>query len=169
MHWLQRKQSWLFSMFYFKQQPCLPWSASVEHYRYLDTTGIHGKCYERAECCSCKFLEFSKMKSLNIRFVVVYALNLQYCAFLVQPCIMFAFILQLTLFCHIYYFVVTLLLTKGTQGFIHCSFKAASLATVNKQMLSCFSNTWCFVIGYHKAQLHLVWLHHCWYMCHHRK
>ena len=25
---------------------------------------------------------------------------------------------------------------KGTQGFIHCLFKAASLATINKQMLS---------------------------------
>ena len=52
------------------------------------------------------------MQSLNIRFVVVYALNLQCCAFLVKPCIMFASILQLPLFCHIYYFVVTLLLTK---------------------------------------------------------
>ena len=28
------------------------------------------------------------------------------------------------------------LIPKGTQGFIHCLFKAASLATLNKQILS---------------------------------
>ena len=27
-----------------------------------------------------------------------------------------------------------------------------------------FCNIWCFVIDYHKAPLHLVWFHKCWYM-----
>ena len=48
---------------------------------------------------------------------------------------------------------------KGTQGFIHCSFKVASLATLNKQMLSSLATHDDLSLANHKAQLHLVWVH----------
>ena len=47
--------------------------------------------------------------------------------------------------------------TKGTQGFIHCSFKVASLTTPNKQMLSSLATYDALSSVNHKAQLHLVW------------
>ena len=49
--------------------------------------------------------------------------------------------------------------TKGTPGFIHCLFMAASLATLNKQMPSSFATYDALSLVNHKAKLHLVWLH----------
>ena len=52
-----------------------------------------------------------------------------------------------------------LYLRKGTLGSIHCLFKAASLATLNKQMPSSFATYDALSLVNHKAKLHLVWLH----------
>jgi hypothetical protein len=49
--------------------------------------------------------------------------------------------------------------TKGTPGFIHCSVKVASLATLNKQMLSSLATYDALCLVNYKAQLHLVWVH----------
>ena len=54
--------------------------------------------------------------------------------------------------------------TKGTQGFIHCSFKVASLATLNKQMLSSVATYDALSLVNHKARLNLVWVQMV-YMC----
>jgi hypothetical protein len=48
---------------------------------------------------------------------------------------------------------------KGTQGFIHCSFKVASLTTLNKQMLSSLARYDALSLVNHKAWLHLVCVH----------
>ena len=48
---------------------------------------------------------------------------------------------------------------KATPGFIHCSFKVASLATLNKQMISSLATFDALSLVNHKAQLHLVWVH----------
>ena len=53
---------------------------------------------------------------------------------------------------------------KGTQGFIHCSFKVASLAMLNKQMLSSLATYDALSLVNHKARLHLVWVHMA-YIC----
>ena len=50
-------------------------------------------------------------------------------------------------------------IVKGTQGFIHCSFKVASLATLNKQMLSSLATYDPLSLVNYKARLHLVWVH----------
>ena len=47
---------------------------------------------------------------------------------------------------------------KGTQGSIHCSFKVASLTTLNKQMLSTLATYDALSLVNHKAQLHLAWV-----------
>ena len=47
---------------------------------------------------------------------------------------------------------------KGTTGFIHCMFKVASLAMLNKQMLSSLATYDALSLVNHKAQLHLVWV-----------
>ena len=49
-------------------------------------------------------------------------------------------------------------ITKGTQGFIHCSFKVASLETLNKQMLSSLATYDALSLVNHKGRLHLVWV-----------
>ena len=48
---------------------------------------------------------------------------------------------------------------KGTPGFIHCLFKAASLATLNKQMSSSFATYDALSLVNDKAKLYLVLLH----------
>ena len=48
---------------------------------------------------------------------------------------------------------------KGTPGFMHCLFKVASLATLNKQMLSSLATNDHWSLVNHKARLHLVWVH----------
>ena len=48
---------------------------------------------------------------------------------------------------------------KGTLGFIHCLFKVASLATVNKQMPSSLAVYDALSLVYHKAWLYLFWVH----------
>ena len=53
----------------------------------------------------------------------------------------------------------TPILAKTTPGFIHCSFKVASLAMLNKQMLSSLATYDALSLVNHKAQLHLVWFH----------
>ena len=50
-------------------------------------------------------------------------------------------------------------MVKGTPGFIHCSFKVASLPTLNKQMLSYLATYDALPLVNHKVQLHLVWVH----------
>ena len=54
--------------------------------------------------------------------------------------------------------------SKGTQGFIHCSFKVASLATLNKQMPSSLATYDAWSLVNHKARLNLV-LVHMVYIC----
>ena len=52
-----------------------------------------------------------------------------------------------------------IIVKKGTPGFIHCLFKAASLATLNKQMPSSFATYDALSLVNQKVKLHLVWLH----------
>ena len=49
-------------------------------------------------------------------------------------------------------------LPKGTEGFISGSFKAAFLATLNKNLSSLATYDDLSLVS-HKAQLHLFWLH----------
>ena len=53
----------------------------------------------------------------------------------------------------------TINMGKGTPGSIHCQFKVASLATLNKQMLSSLATYDALSLVNHKAQLNLVWVH----------
>ena len=48
---------------------------------------------------------------------------------------------------------------KGTPGFIHCFFKVASLAMLNKQMLSSLATYDALSLVNHKAWVHLVWVY----------
>ena len=50
-------------------------------------------------------------------------------------------------------------LTKGTQGFIHCSFKDDLLAMLNKQMLFSLATYDALSWGHHKVRLYLAWVH----------
>ena len=48
---------------------------------------------------------------------------------------------------------------KGTQGFIHCSFKDDLLAMLNKQMLFSLATYDALSLVHHKARLYLAWVH----------
>ena len=50
-------------------------------------------------------------------------------------------------------------LDKGTQGFIHCSFKDDLLAMLNKQMLSYLATYDALSLVHHKARLYLTLVH----------
>ena len=55
---------------------------------------------------------------------------------------------------------------KGAQRDIRCCslfVQGCFFGNTKQTNAVFFCNIWCFVIGYHKAQLHLVWLHKCWY------
>ena len=62
-------------------------------------------------------------------------------------------------FKRIYLTLACLLKGKGTQGFILCLFKVASLATLNKHMLSSLATYDALSLENHKARFHLVWIH----------
>ena len=48
---------------------------------------------------------------------------------------------------------------KGTQGFIHCSFRDDLLAMLNEQILSSLATYDALSLVHHKARLYLAWVH----------
>ena len=54
--------------------------------------------------------------------------------------------------------------SEGTQCFIHCLFKVASLATINKQMMSSLATYEALSLVITKpSYIYLVWLSECWH------
>ena len=63
---------------------------------------------------------------------------------------------QMCYFLEIYFRISIICIPKGTQGFVCLSFKATSLATLNKQMLSYLATYDALSLFNHTAELHLA-------------